>query len=750
MSATGESPTTAVGLYDADMRFRGGNEELARQAGRGVSELIGKRCHRVWCPWAQQTDACICREVLRTGRAESVFCRDAENRLWRIHLEPLSDSDARSRLLMRAVEVTDVDAPEQGEHRSEQRFRTIFKNAAFGIAFATPEGRLVEVNPAFCEIVGYSAEELTQMRVQDFSHPEDVDREREVIRAIRNGRLDRYRVEKRYICKEGRQVWVDVVVTGIFAFSGELRHVVGIVEDISERKRAMQALRTTQFIVDHAPDAVVWIDEQGRFFYVNESAGRLFGRSAEEMLTLRADDVDTFYAEGHDWQADWERFSRAGGFCIEQEITRPDGTTVPVEINASLLQFEDRPIGCVVLRDLTERRRIQQEKHRAEKLESLGVLAGGIAHDFNNLLMVILGNTEMLASELPDDESAGRVGEIRNAAVRASELTRRLLAYSGKEHLTLEPVDLNALVDETALGLARSIAPEAEVVKELDPELPACRADETQMRRVVSDLVANAAEAIGDEPGKITVATGACEVDESEVSPTGGPGAQMSGMHLFLQVRDTGCGMDESVLSHLFDPFFSTKFMGRGLGLPAVLGIVRAHEGAVQVESEPGKGSTFRILLPCLKQPEATDREPASSAGAAQAPGEAPPGRSVLLVDDDPDVRRVARAMLQRHDIGVVEAEGIQAAVDRLGEEPGRFGAVLLDSTMLRLGGRTVPETIHNLRADLPVIVISGYAENQAGAGEAEGAFAFLQKPFDIDELLEVVRSAIDAAGGES
>ncbi len=386
-----------------------------------------------------------------------------------------------------------------------------------------------------------------------------------------------------------------------------------------------------------------------------------------------------------------------------------------------------------------ERRQLDERVQQAQKLESLGVLAGGLAHDFNNLLTGVLGHSSLALAELSAESPArGLVEKAQRAALRAADLTKQMLAYSGKAPLVVEPIDLNQVVTEMTELLAVSLSKKAALKCHLADELPPIRADAAHIRQVIMNLVTNASEALGDQSGTISITTGCIECDRKCLEDTWLEEELPAGTYVHLDVADTGCGMDGETLRRIFDPFFSTKFTGRGLGLAAVLGIVRRHHGAIKVQSEPGIGTSFRVLFP--------KAEAALAVRKAPHPAAAPSGRAatVLVVDDEPEVLEVASMSLKQLGFDVLTARDGQEAVDTFREHAPSIDAVLLDLTMPQLNGEEVFCELHRLRPEVPVLLASGYSEADVSDRLVSRGYAgFIQKPFLPDALVEKVRTAL-------
>jgi len=376
-----------------------------------------------------------------------------------------------------------------------------------------------------------------------------------------------------------------------------------------------------------------------------------------------------------------------------------------------------------IARDITERMKLEEQMRQTQKLESLGVLAGGLAHDFNNLLTGVMGNASLVADDLgPDSPSAARLKEILNASERAALLVRQMLAYAGKGRFVTQRIDLSAQIREIVPLIRSSIAPSVQVELKLANDLPPIESDPSQVQQLIMNLAINAGEAIQGH-GMVSFTTSMRRSD-SEVQ-------------VVLEVKDNGCGMDQETCARIFDPFFSTKFTGRGLGLAAVLGIIRSHHGSISVESALGLGSTFTVVLPGA----------ASLAKTAPVPElqfEADCDAHVLVVDDEDVVRNMARLALERCGYSVEMASDGALAVAAVAAHPAQFDAVLLDLTMPAMDGDEALREIRAIRADLPVILSSGFSETEALRRFADrGLAGFLQKPYTASALARKMKLAI-------
>jgi signal transduction histidine kinase len=390
-----------------------------------------------------------------------------------------------------------------------------------------------------------------------------------------------------------------------------------------------------------------------------------------------------------------------------------------------------------------ERRALEEQLRRAQKLESLGLLAGGVAHDFNNLLTGIMGNASLVMETAYLEAGVrGMLQDIIRASERAADLTRQLLAYAGKGRFVVERVDASAVVRDISELIRASVPRTVDLSLELHPDLPPLEGDPTQIQQLAMNLILNAVEATGERPGRVRVSTGIHDIGPSETVTQFRPDPLPPGRYVKIQVSDNGCGMTEAVKGQIFDPFFTTKFTGRGLGLSAALGIVRGHRGGIAVESAEGAGSTFNVLMPAvafLTAPKDAGRG-ASAAVAVET------GAGVILIVDDEDlVRRAARATLEHFGYTVFEAADGRDGADLFSRLHDRISAVLLDLTMPRMDGHAVWQYIRGIRPDMTVVISSGFEESDAMRQFTEDpGLLFLKKPFTAAALGRKIGAALE------
>jgi PAS domain S-box-containing protein len=630
---------------------------------------------------------------------------------------------------------------------SQANWRSLVESIPDFLMLLDPDGTIRWLNRA---APGHRPEDMVGVNVLPSATPETRPVVEQAFRtALETGRAVDFTCE---VVVEGQHVWYFGRVTPLRDPKAPGR-LLAVALDITSQVRAEERLRMLQAAVVHAAEAIVVIeaeplDEPGpRILYVNPAFTAMTGYAAEEALGrsprfLRCADTDPAACAAL-------RAAMAERRTVTVELLnrRKDGEALWVELSVTPI-FNDAG-ACThfvsVQRDLTERRRAEEEQRRmgrklqeTQRLESLGVLAGGVAHDFNNLLTVVLGNTSLARMQTPRDSGAQPcLEQIEDAALRAADLCRQMLAYAGRGRFVVAPLDLGALVNESWPLLRSAVSKKAILRQELGAGLPAVAADAAQLRQILMNLVLNASEALGEGGGTVVVETGVTEADAAYLAESQTFAELPPGEYVYLEVRDSGAGMTPEVRARIFDPFFTTKFTGRGLGLAAVLGIVRGHGAALRVESEPGRGSSFRLLLPpCTVAAE--PRRPEAPAAGWRGSG------VVLVVDDEDAVRALAVRVLRSAGFEVLEAADGRAGLAVFARAEDRIRFVLLDLMMPRLDGVQTLQEMRKLKPDVRAIVMSGYTEQEVTRRFADAPpDEFLQKPFALDHLLVLARRVL-------
>lgn len=508
-----------------------------------------------------------------------------------------------------------------------------------------------------------------------------------------------------------------------------------------ERTSAHRQLRRQAALLNQTHEGILSCTPEGRITYENQGARNLLeigddvvcNANLFGLLRMSGSDVDRLHL----------KLKERGFAEVETLLELPRRPAKHLLSRWSMTEdHEDGSLLIVVLSDVTERVVMDQKLRDTQKLESLGVLAGGIAHDFNNLLAVMMGNVSMvLADQLLPSAHRDKLRDVEKATVRAADLCRMMLAYAGKGKFVLTKLDFHEQVRELTHLLESSVSKSVHVRIELGALRSYVLAERSQMNQLIMNLVINASDAIGHAEGFIVVATTNREVIENDIANTPGMADLLPGRYLCFSVTDTGCGMSEETLEKIFDPFFTTKFTGRGLGLAAVQGIVRGHKGSMLVRSVEGSGTTFDVLLPVEDDLQGGEHGPRTLEITHSV---RPEGGTLLLVDDEVDVRATTRSILEAFGYEVIEAADGEKAIQLFQEHRDQLKVVLLDVSMPRMNGVEACLKLHEISVEVPVILMSGHAEEATMSQiETAGKVLFLQKPFFPAELNGLVQKVI-------
>lgn len=622
---------------------------------------------------------------------------------------------------------------------SEKRFHLLFDLIPDGVGVHS-DGRWVYCNPAAVRMFGAkNASALIGTPVIDRVHPE---MHEEVLGRIRQEEKLQPAplMLQKNLRMDGSQFFGEV--EGIPFIEGDRPVTMTVIRDVSERVEAERRSRQLTAAVEHTAESIVITDLQSMIQYANPAFEKLTGYGRGETTGcdfrlfrdegINAEVYETIMKkveDGHPWIGELPLRVKSGDVILAERSIAPirDGAGIIVNY-------------VTAMRDITEEKLRSQQMEHTQRLESMGILAGGIAHDFNNILTAVMGNAAMAVRNL-DDSSPARdfISRIEFSAHRASDLCKQMLAYSGKGKFAIKPINLSKLVEEMARLMEVSIEKDVGIRYHLTDDLPAVEADAAQLQQVILNLITNANEAIGEASGVISFATGVMHADKAYLSQTYTKDDLPAGHYVFIEVSDSGCGMDAEVMNKIFDPFFTTKFTGRGLGMSAVLGIVRGHQGALRVHSEPGKGTTFKVLLPASNQVALPDVGDEGESGNWRASG------TMLVVDDEETIREVASMMLEDMGFKTLSANDGVEALELYRQHENEIVAVLLDMTMPRMDGKECFSELRRISPDVKVILSSGYNEQDATSRfVGQGLAGFIQKPYSSDLLIEKLRAMID------
>jgi two-component system cell cycle sensor histidine kinase/response regulator CckA len=713
------------------------NERFLQFIGRGRQEVIGRTALDL-AFWGDPTDRERIVALLRRGGSlrdvpVAIQRHDGERRQALVSLE-LVDLGGQACLLGLSYDVTERHRAEEAVRKSEERFRALVENSSEAVVLVDGRGGVVYQSPSAFRILGYSAEERLGRPAFELVHPDDVARARTTLQACLTSTAPQP-LQARVRRKDGS--WRDLeMVAASHLDDAAVGAIIVNYRDVTDRKRAEDDLRRSQEWLERA-QAVAhvgsWVSDPsqgGRLEWSAETL-RIFGLGTTDFDGR----LETFFAMVHPEdraavrQASEAALGGEGRYSVDHRILRADGTVRWVHEEADVLRdAHGRPASMIgTVQDITDRKRLEEQLLQSQKMEAVGRLAGGIAHDFNNLLTAIIGYSDLLARRVKGTPRLEHnVGEILEAAERAAGLTRQLLAFSRKQVLQPRVLSLNAAVTDIEGMLRRVIGEDIQLVTALAGGLGQVRADPTQLEQVILNLAVNARDAM-PRGGNLLLETANVDLDDAR--------------YVMLAVSDNGVGMDAETQSRVFEPFFTTKEPGKGtgLGLATVYGIVAQSGGSIRVDSEPGRGTTFKVLLPRVDEPAAVDppRAQLPAGGGCE---------TVLVAEDEDGVRALICEVLRSLGYRVLEAPRPEAALDLMAGEGAPVRLLLTDVVMPGMDGRQLAERLTARQPNLRVLYMSGYTgEAIARHGVLEHGTELLQKPFTPEALARKVREVLDA-----
>lgn len=729
---------------DVNGKYLGCNQAFASLIGLSKQEVVGKTVYEVASKelaeiWRERDEQLFDSPGVQVFES-SMALPDGTEHSFVAHKAPFFGTDgALAGLIGVVLDITDRKRAEDALRESEQRYRTTFDNAAVGIDLVDRHGRFLEVNDTLANFLGYTQQELRKLTIFDVTPSEEVARSRANYDALIRGEIERYRLEKRYIRKDGSDIWADVSVSAIRDRDGEHVASIGVIVDISKRKQYEEARMRLATAVEQAAEAIAVTDTEGILTYVNPAFVRTTGYSSQEAIGSNPRILKSDRHDSNFYKNMWETIGNGRVWSGHFINKKKDGTLFEEEATISPIKDDSGKIVSYVAvkRDVTREVSLQKQLLQAQKMEAVGTLAGGIAHDFNNLLQVIQGYSELLLSEkLEDNPDYADLQKVYHAARSGADLVRNLLTFSRKVEANPVPMSLNNQIRHAEKLLRRTIPRMMEIRLELAEDLYRISADPAQIEQIIMNLAVNARDAMG-EKGSLTIRTENVVLDEeySQLMLEAGPGA-----YVLLSVSDTGHGIDKETVQHIFEPFYTTKELGRGtgLGLAMVYGIVKQHGGHVNCYSEVGRGTTFKIYFPGIPR----EAEPtAESSGEFPAFGT----ETILLVDDEEDVRQLGARILTRSGYKVITAANGMEALDSYSREKDHIDLVILDLMMPTMGGKDCLKELLKIDPQTRVLVASGLSSDSLTKKCVElGAKGFVGKPFRFKELLKRVRKSLD------
>jgi len=628
---------------------------------------------------------------------------------------------------------------QQAELReSQERFFKIFDKSPIPTSLSRmADSRYTEVNAAWCDFFGFSNNEAIGRTAEELNilDSETLASLREIF--SQEGALAGVEVK---VCTNSGVIRDILTSVELLSIGGE-QYAVNMIIDITERKRMEEALQQSEIkfrdlFHKHAAVKLLIDPDTGNIIEANDAAARFYGYSIEQLRRMRIQDINMLPSE--QVKAKMENVGDHQRFHFEFRHCLADGTIKDVEVFSSRIDINGKGFLHSIIHDITARRNLEDQLRQAQKMESVGRLAGGVAHDFNNMLSVILGHAELAMDELdPVHPLYADLKEIDNAARRSADLVRQLLAFARKQTIAPEVLDLNETVEGMLKLMRRLIGENIDLVWLPGQNLWPVKMDTTQIDQILANLCVNARDSMTGT-GKITIETHNMTIDQAYCAHYTyfDPGD-----YVMLAISDNGCGMDEETRSHLFEPFYTTKEVGRGtgLGLATVYGIVKQNSGFITVDSEPGRGTTFKIYLPRHAAAAKKDQERVSATPLARG------NETILLVEDEPSILKMGRTLLERLGYRVLTAAAPEEAIRLAGEYAGKIHLLMTDVVMPGMNGQELAENLMSLYPDMKRLFMSGYtADIIASQGVLDGGVHFIQKPFAKHDLAVKVRKALD------
>lgn len=729
------------------------NNAFCKMTGYSQDEVVGRSLNVLRGPESDEFTLAEIRKALDSGdplQTEILNYRKNDTAYWvELTLQPVRDQwEEIQYWVMIQRDITDRKRSEDALRRSEEMFRGIFENTWAGVSLTDRNGRYISANPAFLAMTGLNEQEIVGKKISELTKNDDWSAQKSDVESLRDGKIDRYQACKKYLKKDGSDFTGQLFCNAIRGPSGEFLYGLGVVVDVTERTKLEQQLRESEArmraVYENTAAGVVVVNEHSVIVDANPAFANMLGYESSEMIDMTVRQLT--------WPEDIEKDEQMYRQFLTDNLNEKHfrkryitktGQMVIGDVYTRFVRDESSKIKnrISVVINMTDRIALEEQLRHSQKMEAIGQMAGGIAHDFNNLLTAIVGNLS-LAKISGRDESLSLLATAEQAAGRAADLTRKLLGYARRSQLQLFAIKPQEVIEEIVQIIRRTLNPLIEIKIDIDPECSMVNADATMLNQVLFNLCLNSRDAM-PRGGKLTLACQDVEVE----SHTTLDRKIRSGRFVRLTVIDTGEGMSEDTKAHIFEPFFTTKGVGKGtgLGLSMVMGIVQQHGGWVEFESEYGVGTRFDIYLPILDLSQKVSPMQSFSTSPDDTPIEIEtPKRSghILLVDDEPMIRSLAKSVLESVGYTVSEAEDGMEAVEWFTQNPTMAELIVMDLTMPRMSGRDAYEKIASIDPKAKVIFSSGYSAEDIS--DVTGPIGMLAKPYRPADLLNAVQQALE------
>jgi PAS domain S-box-containing protein len=742
----------AIYFKDHEGRFTRTNKANAKKFGLSdPSEAVGKTDFDFFSDEHARQACADEQEIIRTG--QPVLATE-EKETWPdgratwVSTTKMPLRDAQGRIIGTFGVSRDITERKQAE-QARRFLACIVESSDYAIFGTAPDGTIISWNAAAEALFGYAASEILGKHVSTLVPPARLGEVPQILDGLRRGESF-FHFETTPMRKDGTRVTVSLTISPIKSTAGEVIGAATLAHDISERKQAEEALKESEErfrgLFENATIGIYRTTPEGRILMANPALVRMLGYgNFEELATRNLEDQG--YEPSYPRKLFRERMEREGEIRgLDATWTKRDGSVIFLRERGRAIRGEHGEVLYYdgLVEDVTERRQLEEQLRQAQKMEAVGRLAAGLAHDFNNLLTVVIGYSDLLMQRLSaDDRLRPAMEEIKKAGEQAASLTRQLLAFSRKQALQPQVLDLSSLLSNVDKMLQRVIGEDIELVTHLPPGLGHVKADPGQIEQVIMNLALNARDAM-PQGGQLTLEAANVELDSSYASSHE---SVVPGHFVMLAMSDTGTGMDAETQAHIFEPFFTTKEKGKGtgLGLSTVYGIIKQSGGNIWVYSEPARGTTFKIYLPRVDQ--AVELITPGELGVEEL---SQGSETILLVEDEEAVRSLAREVLECRGYHVLEAKGAIEALQVGEQHKERIHLLLTDVVMPQMSGRELAEHLAPLRPETKVLYMSGYADNAVvHHGLLDPGTALLQKPFTADALARKLREVLDSAGDQ-